>query len=81
MIRAACTILALATSTAVAGHAYAQAEPRGKTSYMPVDGTEPFATIMSRMVAAKPRIEKEHSDLLTERYDLADRPAQGVTQL
>ena len=34
---------------------------------------------MARMVAAKPQIEKEHSDLLGQRYDLADHPAQGVT--
>jgi len=73
------TILALAASAAIAGHAYAQTEPRGKTSYAPVDITEPFATIMSRMAAAKPGIEKEHSDLLAERYDLADRPAPGIT--
>jgi len=34
---------------------------------------------MSRMTAAKPDIEKEHTDLLNERYDLSDRPAPGVT--
>jgi cytochrome c peroxidase len=79
-IRAALTILALAASAAISGHTHAQqAEPRGKTSYLPVDITEPFATIMSRMVAAKPGIERAHSDLLTQRYDLADRPKQGVT--
>src|SRR5208282_4487617 len=33
----------------------------------------------SRMTAAKPDIEKEHTDLLNERYDLSDRPARGVT--
>jgi hypothetical protein len=27
----------------------------------------------------QPGIEKEHSDLLAERYDLADRPAPGIT--
>jgi cytochrome c peroxidase len=78
-IRTVWTILGLAASAAVAGYAYAQVEPRGKTSYMPVDITEPFATIMSRMVAAKPGIEREHSALLAERYDLGNRPAQGVT--
>ena len=44
---------------------------------MPVDIAEPFASIMARMVAAKPQIEKEHADLLGQRYDLADHPAQG----
>jgi cytochrome c peroxidase len=78
--RTAWIISALAAATLAAGYTYAQqAEPRGKTSYMPIDIVEPFASIMARMVAAKPQIEKEHSDLLAQRYDLADRPAQGVT--
>jgi len=79
--RTAWTVLAIAASAAIAGytHAQQQPEPRGKTSYMPVDIAEPFASIMARMVAAKPQIEKEHSDLLGQRYDLADHPAQGVT--
>ena len=59
--------------------AYAQQEQRGQTSYMKVDSTEPFASIMARMKAAKPGIEKDHMALLNERYDLSDRPAQGVT--
>jgi hypothetical protein len=46
---------------------------------MPVDIKESFSSIMSRMTAAKPVIEKEHTDLLNERYDLSDRPAPGVT--
>ena len=29
--------------------------------------------------AAKPGVEQEHNALLNERYDLSDRPAQGVT--
>ncbi|MEW5885067.1 MAG: cytochrome B6, partial [Armatimonadota bacterium] len=48
------------------------------SSYMPVVITEDFATIMSRMKAAKPDIEKRHATLLSERYDLSDRPAKGV---
>ena len=51
----------------------------GQTSYMPVDIKESFSSIMSRMTAAKPGIEKKHADLLNERYDLSDRPAPGVT--
>src|ERR1700730_11437058 len=54
-------------------------QERGQTSYMPVDIKESFSTIMSRMTAAKPDIEKEHTNLLNERYDLSNRPAQGVT--
>jgi cytochrome c peroxidase len=40
---------------------------------------EAFATIMARMTAAKPGVMKEHMDLLNQRYDLSDRPANGVT--
>ncbi len=69
-------VLALA-GLFVACLAYAQ--ERGQTSYMPVDIKESFSSIMSRMTAAKPQIEKEHTDLLNERYDLSNRPAQGVT--
>jgi cytochrome c peroxidase len=58
--------------------AYAQQEQRGQTSYAPVDIKESFASIKSRMIAAKPRIEREHADLLKERYDLSNRPAQGA---
>jgi cytochrome c peroxidase len=60
--------------------AYAQQEPqRGATSYMPVDLKEPFATVMARMKAAQPAIQKRQADLLAERYDLANRAATGVT--
>src|SRR5258708_11985233 len=51
----------------------------GKTSYMKVDSTESFASIMARMTAAKPGIEKEHSAVLNDRYDLSNRPPQRVT--
>lgn len=54
------------------GLAYAQQEQRGATSYAPVDIKEPFPSIMARMKAAKPDIEKKHADVLAERYDLAD---------
>src|ERR1700682_4174859 len=56
-----------------------QDQERGQTSYMKVDITEPFSTIMARMTAAKPGIDTEHTDRLNERYDLSNRPAQGVT--
>ncbi len=49
------------------------------SSYMPVVIEEDFATIMSRMEAAKPGLMKRQMRLLEERYDLSDRPAQGVT--
>lgn len=60
-------------------HAQGQQQGQGKTSYMKVDITEPFSSFMARMVAAKAEVEREHNALLNERYDLSDRPAQGVT--
>src|SRR6202041_737133 len=53
--------------------------PRGLTSYQPIAIDQPFAARMAQDVAAKPGIESEHQALLEERYDLSDRPAQGVT--
>ena len=63
----------------VAAVCLAYGQERGKTSYMKVDITEPFSSFMARMVAAKPEVEREHSAVLDERYDLSDRPASGVT--
>jgi hypothetical protein len=34
---------------------------------------------MAHDVAAKPGIERKHRALIEQRYDLSDRPAQGVT--
>src|ERR1700689_4984837 len=53
--------------------------PRGLTSYQPDAIARPFATRMAEDVAAKPGTKPEHQALLDERYDLSDRPAQGVT--
>lgn len=49
------------------------------SSYMPVVETEPFSAVRKRMEDAKPKIEQQHMDLLKDRYDLGDHPAQGVT--
>src|SRR5438105_9835191 len=54
-------------------------QPRGDTSYMPVDIREPFASVMARMSAAKAMLMQKQLDLLNARYDLSNRPAQGVT--
>lgn len=53
-------------------------EPR-KSSYAPVDIQVPFEKTMAKMKAEKPEVMKRHMDLLQERYDLANRPAKGVT--
>jgi cytochrome c peroxidase len=70
--------LALLSGFAGGGIALAQA-PRGVSSYMPVDIKESFQTIMTRLKGEKAEVEKEHTALLNERYDLSDRPAPGVT--
>jgi cytochrome c peroxidase len=46
---------------------------------MAVDIKETFAEIMAPMKKAKPEVMKRQMDLLNERYDLANRPAKGVT--
>ncbi|MEN6498598.1 MAG: cytochrome B6 [Thermoguttaceae bacterium] len=49
------------------------------SSYSPVVIKEDFSVTVQRMAAAKPQIQKQHETLLEDRYDLSDRPAQGVT--
>ena len=49
------------------------------SSYMPVKIAEPFDSIQRRMEQAKPGIMQSHRGFLAERYDLANRPAAGVT--
>ncbi len=79
--------MALVAAAAVVSLAIAHAQqppatqppPRGATSYMPVDIKEPFATILQRMKATQPAIQQRQANLLTERYDLVNRAAAGVT--
>lgn len=54
------------------------AEPARPTSYTNVV-EEDFGTVMARMKGQKAHIEQRQAALLKERYDLADRPAAGVT--
>ncbi len=68
-------IIILLLGAIMAGTVYAQ-QP---TSYSPVALTEPFDSVKARMEAAKPEIMKRQMDLLNERYDLSDRPMEGVT--
>jgi len=75
-------LLAGAAATVVVialGSAFAQQGPRGKSSYMPVDITESFSSIFTRLSAQKPAVTRVHMALLNERYDLSNRPAAGVT--
>ena len=57
----------------------AAADGAVKSSYAPVVATETFEQTMSRMSAAKAGVMQKHAQLLESRYDLSDRPAQGVT--
>src|SRR5712675_2056426 len=71
--------LATAAGIVVLGSADAQQGPRGKTSYMQIDITEPFSAIFYRLSAQKPEVTREHMTLLNERYDLSNRPVADVT--
>jgi cytochrome c peroxidase len=68
-------IFALATACGAA----LLAQDKKPSSYLPVVVPEDFASVMKRMSAAKPGLMKKQAALLEERYDMANRPAQGVT--
>ena len=74
----------LGAGIAVMGVAYAQEAAKRadtekrETSYAPVVVKESIAEIAAKMKAAKPDIDKRHKDLLNTRYDLSDKPAEGV---
>jgi cytochrome c peroxidase len=57
---------------------FAQDTGKKPSSYSPVVIKEDFASTMARMKAEKAGIMKRQTDLLNERYDLGNRPAQGV---
>ena len=59
--------------------ALAQPPVKKTSSYNPVDQTEPFVTVMSRMKAAKATIAQKHAELLEERYNLANLPNEKVS--
>ncbi len=66
-------------STALFVGAVMAADNSPPTSYSPVVIKEDFSATVQRMSAAKEEIMDRHMKLLEERYDLSDRPAQGVT--
>lgn len=75
----------IAWTTAVVAMGAALALPAGlgfadqPTSYSPVALTESFDEVKARMEAAKPEVMQRQMNLLEERYDLSDRPMDGVT--
>jgi cytochrome c peroxidase len=77
MGKAAVVVLAVAAL----GTGAQEIQKRGKTSYMPVDQTESFASIFKRMTADKPAVERRHQAVLDQRYDLSNRPAKGATMV
>ncbi len=54
------------------------AEEMVKSSYSPVVMKEPFSETMTRMKNAKDGVMQRQEDLLNKRYDLSNRPAEGV---
>jgi cytochrome c peroxidase len=58
--------------------ASAPSPERGKTSYAPVALEERFPEVLRRLSAEKPQVMQRAMKELELRYDLADRPAQGV---
>ena len=70
--------IVLCAVTAGLAPASEEVPSRAQSSYMPVVITEDFDSIVSRMKAARPEVMNRQLDLLQERYDLSDSPAQGV---
>jgi cytochrome c peroxidase len=67
-----------AAATTFEPHSSQEPAPRGATSYSPVAGVESLKDVRARMERAKPALLATQQALLEERYDLSNRPAQGV---
>lgn len=74
----ACTIALIGLACPILPAQEEAPPPRGKTSFAPVDQTEDFAAVVERMRKAKPGIMTRQRQLLDERYDLGNRPAEGT---
>ncbi len=75
---AVCALFVLAVLISCAQTAQAEENPKKETSYSPVVMKEDFAAVKARMQSQKAEIMKRHKELLEERYDLSNRPVQGV---
>jgi cytochrome c peroxidase len=73
----ACAAAGLWFASLLAGVA-AAAETAPPSSYSPVVMKEDFSVVVERMSAAKAEVMARHMKLLQERFDLSDRPAEGV---
>src|ERR1700733_13427187 len=67
----------VAAATAIAAALYGAGAVFGQDD--PLVKTEPLPLVIQRTQQEKPQFAKRHQDLLDLRYDLADRPAPGVT--
>ena len=78
----ACGVVIFATASAQDAR---QGDPpdaqpaRGETSYMPVALERPFEEVYREMSANKRAVMQRQRELLEARYDLSDRPVDGVT--
>jgi cytochrome c peroxidase len=70
---------AMAAVTLGLGLAWAEEAEDRPSSYAPVVITDNFEEVAARMSGEKPNVMQRQLDLLGERYDLGDRPADGVT--
>jgi len=78
--RSRTTGMLLAFSLCVVAQAHAAADQAAApSSYMPVTIEVPFDVTERAMALAKFGAMQAHQEFLAERYDLADRPAAGVT--
>ncbi len=68
------SVTALVGAAGLIGAAALVPAEQRPTSFMKVDNTEPFESVVERMSAAKPQVMETHQKLLEQRYDLADRP-------
>ncbi|CAG0933497.1 cytochrome B6 [Geobacter sp.] len=73
------SLLAVTAVLASATFTLAAEQTVGKTSYAPVAATESFSTVKQEMEKQKKAVMKRQMDLLGMRYDLVDKPMQGVT--
>jgi cytochrome c peroxidase len=73
---AAGLVVAAAATTSLVG--YATAAEEKKSSYAPVDIKEAFGSIMARLKGEKPAAMQRQKALLEARYDLSNKPAEGV---
>ena len=78
MLKRGLLVLVLASLFTGALFVVGQEPPERKSSYSPVVITEPFAKVMARMKGEKAAVMARQRALLAERYDLANRPAEGA---